>query len=57
MPTCDADVVVEEQQNERIERRVGPGDKREDFVQFGRLLELRIDERQRVQRIPAHDKQ
>ena len=55
--TRAADVAVEHEQNERVEGGVWPGEQGEDLVELGRLTELGIDQRQRVQRVPAHDKQ
>ena len=50
-------VVVEEDQNDWIDGGVGPGEEREELVDLGRLLELRIDEGKNVERVPGEDEE
>ena len=50
-------VVVEEDQNNRIDGGVRPRQERQQLIDFRRLLELRIDEGQDVERIPGEDEE
>ena len=50
-------VVVEEDQNDRVDGGVGPRQERQQLVDFRRLLELGVDQRQDVERIPGEDEE
>lgn len=51
------DVSIEKQKNEWIQRRVRPGEKSEQLVDFGRLLKLWVDQREAVERVPAENEE
>ena len=56
-PTQHVDVIVEEDQDDRVDCGVGPGEERQQLVDLGRLLELRVDEREDVERVPGEDEE
>ena len=56
-PTEGVDVLIEEDQDDRIHGRVGPRDERQQLVDLGRLVELGIEESQQIERVPAEYEQ
>ena len=50
-------VVVEEDQHDRVDGGIGPRQERQQLVDFRRLLELGVDKRQDVERIPGEDEE
>jgi len=56
-PAQRVDVVVKEDQHHRVDGGVRPCHERQQLVDLGRLLELRVDQGQDVQRVPGEDEE